>query len=286
MAVAFRSSSIASASSDADLVFNKPTGMLEGDMMVAFCLRRRDGSSVGIFNTPSGWDNINTQTITNDVSVTTFAKIATSGDAAASTFSFTPQAAGDDSAGAFVAVSGNSFGSVAGNVVDNSGTSSGTSLSYSGLTPMATNPLLLMFIGNQDALVDVAFSGYAVTNNNPSWTEDRDVVVGSNTINYALAYATYASSSATGNFLATASASADYIGVLVSVNESINVTVNADPLVITGVIPDASVSGDANVTVDPLVITGTIPNATVTITNPDWLNGNKSDSNWTNQDKS
>lgn len=279
MAVAFASATQNSQGGDSDITVTKPTGLASGDMLVAFCIRDVDG-----FDTPSGWTLLGEGGI-----ITSFAKVADSGDAAASNFTFSPAGtSGDTSIVMLVRLTGTFTGGVANLVIDAQGTDASTGgenlASFSGLTPVANNSVLLMAGAIQEG-TDVAFSGYATANNNPSWTEQYDLSSTDSGINieFALAYATYASTGATGNFSFTPDTNGTYSGFLVSISESTNVTVNATPLIATGTIPNASISGDANVTATPLIATGTLPNATIDAQqNTVWTNEDgPPDTTWT-----
>lgn len=285
MAVAFASSSTGTNSGDSALVITKPTGLAAGDVLVAFCLRAFDGSG---FSTPSGWTLLQSQADGTAYSVSVFAKVADSTDAAASNFSFSvASATGDGTAGALCRITGESFTSVAANIASVDGTATGTSsLSYTGLTPVGPNSLLVMFVSNQDSNFDVTYSAYAVANSNPTWTEAYDVATVEN-MDYAIAYGTFAPTTTTGNFSATASQSGDHIGCLVSIIETASVTVEPSVINMTVGIQAPSVAADAVVSVGAVSLTSNAPAPTLTLGAAKWSNTDKSAApTWTNTNKS
>lgn len=221
MSVAYQSIASAVALGDSNLVISKPSGLADGDIMVAFLYRNGDGLG---FATLSGWALV--EDVNNgSFSTTVLAKKADSGDVAASTFTFSPDStSGDNSAGSIVRVSGNFTQVVTTYLADAGGvdTSSGgeNAVAYTGLTPVAANSLLLMFIGTTNGSNDVDVSGYAVANNNPTWTEIANV--NQTYADYGIAHGSYASASATGNFSAVVNFNGSYIGHLVSICESVD----------------------------------------------------------------
>lgn len=282
MAVAYGTSAVTEVSGDGDVVVTKPASLASGDMMVAFCLRGGDGSAVSGFDTPTGWTAVDTVATTNVLHIATFAKVADSGDAAASDFTFVPSSTdGDKSVVTLIRVTSDLFTSSAANLSHVSGTDDSTggenAISYAGLTPIATNPLLMQFIAHRSD-TDIAFSGYAVANNDPSWTERYDALydpagIG---VNYALASGDYAAATATGNFSAVVDTNGTYLAVLVSINESADVTVSPAVVSLTAAPQAPSVSGDANVS--PAVVSITAAPQAPVLTQPeaDWETIDKS----------
>lgn len=281
MAVAYASSTEGSETGDGNLVMTKPTGLASGDVLVAFCTRETDGANTGSFNTPAGWTLIDSTEVANDIYGAVFTKIADSSDAAASSFTFVPSVAGDNSAGILVRVTGAAFTSVVGNIVGDTSSDASTggenAVSFAGIDPLGGSCLLLMFLVNRDSSFDVAFSGYAVANNNPSWTEAHDFE--GNNSSLAMAYGSYASGNVTGNYSAVVNQDGDYVGALVAVTETVSVTVS--PAVITATATVQAPSVSAGATVSPAVITATITvqAPTVSTADPDWRNTDKTDTN-------
>ena len=291
MAVAHGSESTANADADASVVVTKPTGLAAGDFMLAFCVR--EASSEG-FATPAGWTSLNANNFGTQLSTAVFGKVADSSDAAATNFTFAPAGTlGDGSSVALVRVTGQGFGTPAGNTVDTSATDStgafpDETVSFAGLTPLAANSMLYMFLANSDVSSNITFGSYAVANNNPSWTELYDVSEFSERFQWALAYGAYASAGATGNFSAnTANGdSGDYVGVLVAVNESGNVTVSPNVITATLSIQAPTVAGGANVSPTVVTVTLTVQAPTVTTPANIWLEQSESSTAWTEQSQS
>lgn len=190
MAVAYRSLGQVTWGSSTSCNIPKPSGLTEGDLMVAY-LAAEYGQ--GDWSKPSGWTTLR-ETDSNPIHSAVIWKIASAGDVAASTFNFT-NTGGGLCAGHIMAFSGTdqtspiTADSVANGISDNP--TSGT------ITPSANNIILLLsVIGN-----DVLSSGYAIANDNPSWTEAFDINTTSG-MDYATAGAYSAvrsASTATGN---------------------------------------------------------------------------------------
>jgi hypothetical protein len=227
MATAYRSSASASkahAGGTDALTITKPTGLTAGDMMIA--ILGIHGQQANF--TLSGWTSL---FATNNGSVEGLQvlwKIATAGDVAASNFAFSiGGAAGDGMAGAIVVISGASFAGVVNiqSTSDDNTAGGASSHTYTpGLTPVLTNALML--IGCY-AGVNSNVSSYAITNNNPTFTEREDVAINTTRdTTIGVASATPSVASATGDYTLTTGITADTIGYMIIVTESVNANGN------------------------------------------------------------
>ncbi len=295
MAVAFGSIQSAqdSGANITSITVTKPTGLAEGDLMVAV-VGGVDGTDDW---TLTGWTEVDSTFYVASSRTTSYvllAKVASSGDAAASNFTFSGSTANAVGA-AIMRFTGDEFGGTA-NILsdrDTSDTFSETSETFTGgVTPTQTNTLLVMGVVTGGDNGDTpAIDDYSVANNDPTWTErlEQDINNNTNTSEsvIALATGTYSPASATGDYTLTLSGGAhvNAIGFLLSISESVSSTFNADPLVISSTLPNPTVTGDANVTATPLVITSTLPNATVTgQQNTVWTPEDEpDDAGWTNE---
>ena len=271
MSVAYVSQKEASSSSaGTPLAVDKPTSLAVGDLMVAFLY---GGCNVGDWATLSGWTKIGAAaTIDNgDANLTVLAKIATSGDVAASNFTFTPNAAHEEKRGIIVRVTGDFTGGIAALVASDFQDNANDTASP-GLTPIGINSLLFMGIISG---TNTTASAYAVTNNNPSWTERANAAEGGAVpMSYALASATYASIAATGDFSWSISSTLEGV-CLISISETVNVS--PAPAVIGVVASIQAPAVTAGATVSPAVISmvASIQAPAVTAGESKWQNDTK-----------
>jgi len=153
MAIAFESVSTGAFVDATSIVITKPTGLAEGDLMVAILgSDETDG-----FNTPSGWTALESVTLSSPdtYSANVFYKVADAGDVAASDFTFSPP----DQAiigGGILRISG-----AAANFVTDTGTSTSNVAVYTGgVTPLSAETLMIICGVNGSQLTT---SGYNIT---------------------------------------------------------------------------------------------------------------------------
>lgn len=294
MAVAYVSSQVASQEAGTTLTITKPTSLAAGDIMVAFVTVLSSTS----WSTPSGWTSAGESQATDGPSrQSCFLKIADSSDAAASNFSFTGGTDGDIKYGTLSRVTGNFSAAIASYYsvdVDNNSTPSGGTVTFTGgATPKGSSNLIMFGVqaANASGDTNASFSAQAVTNNNPSWTEISDLGVQDTSsgayIFHGVAYGTYASNSATGNYtLTTSRTTLKHGGILLTLAETIDVTVS--PTVVTSAlsVQAPTVTGGANISPTVVTMTASVQTPTVTITDPQWSNKAKNSSSWLNKAKS
>lgn len=293
MAVAYQSHQYAESGTGTTLTITKPANSAEGDMLVAVL---NSGSST-TWTTLSGWTLVGSVESSNfPTRMSIQAKIATAGDVAASDFTFTNSSSGSPKQGAVYRITGDfSSSSTPTDYIivdtDNSVTpTAGTATFPGGLTPLATNPLLIFAVtcGEDPGADAPQFSAYAVANNNPTWTEDVDEGIQDPVwMNLGLAHASYASASATGAYSLTSGRTSVHGGALVAINERTNVTVTPNPVTMTASVPAPSVAGDANVSPAVVTMTSSVQAPTVSAGTAKWVNTDKSAAgSITNTDKS
>ena len=92
--ITVESTATATVTSGTSIVVDKPTGLVENEALVAVVIA--SGASVPGINTPAGWEKMQDQPYsdTQDLRIATFNKLATSGDVAASNFTFTTTVSG------------------------------------------------------------------------------------------------------------------------------------------------------------------------------------------------
>jgi hypothetical protein len=145
----------------------KPTGLAVGDLMIAFI---SIGNSNGFSYT--GWTLVGSSLPIPGAEIVVLKKVATSGDVAASTFTFicsnSPQLVG----GIIYRITGANFNNI--------------QFGEGALTPTVASNLVILCGGAGDNDSDYAtFSGYSVTGGmSPTFTENFDTY-GTNSANYA-----------------------------------------------------------------------------------------------------
>lgn len=168
--------------------------------------------------------------------------------------------------------------------------SSGSSPSFTNtITPLSDSQVLLMI-----AFTDGNFTGsaYAITTTNPTWTEIIDESKNDGSGNYVSYHIAYSSTrdvvSATGNSsMSLSGSSTTAAAVIISMANSVDVTVTGSTGLMTFVGNSGDVTGSAAVTGSTGVITLVGNAGTFSSPTPDWTNVDKSSTGtWTNQDKS
>lgn len=281
MAAAYRS--IASNTAAAGtVVVTKPSGLTAGDMMVALCSQV---NSSGSWNTPSGWTDMGSVQTPGDLDVRVFAKVASSGDAAASDFTFVYSASSKVEA-ILYAVSG-TFASTANiyaiSVVAATEAATDVLRGATGIIPSAAGSLLIMFIyGSFTDSDNNAISNYAIQTDNPTWTEHAEIQDngGTNTVRIGTATATRTEVTDTGYFQADVSTGAvganGSVGVLLAINDTANASPSLSPVTAAFTVPGVSPTGDANVTAPAVIsFTASVPSVTPVTGQPDWVNDDK-----------
>lgn len=272
-----------------NVTVTKPTGLSEGDMMIAGVAAEADGTGSNSWATPSGWTAIASGGYSNQTIFACFGKIATAGDVAASNFTFEGSGTMNSSLGVILRMtSDNGFASIASNIAGQGAHVNTNTLTSSGITTKSSSGVLLIFIASEKIDGDVNFAGYAVTNNNPSWTEQQDLYYepGGVAINLGVASATYNLQQATGVWQATTTTS-EASGAIVSIHENINVAVTGNTGIINLVGNEGTPAAGANVTGTTGVINLVGNEGTTTLSDNKWSNVDKSSApSWNNVDKS
>lgn len=267
-------------------VFTKPTGLTAGDMMVA--VMGNNGDSADDMTAPAGWSTLFSAADGNNYGIRGFCKVADSADASATDFTFTNSVSVNDSfVGFLVRLTGDEFAGTANIIssvdVNNSAASSHT---YTpGLTPTATTSLFILGTFVRESANGV--SNYAITNNNPTWTERTDIAETSGIdASMGMATASVSVASNTGDFTLNTTNSKETIGFLLVVSESVGV--NPAPAVITATasVQAPTVTGGSNASPAVITATATVQSPTVTVAEAMWNNQDKNISTWLNEDKS
>lgn len=263
------------------VTITKPTSLAVGDLMVAQ-IAATASSTPGI-TTLSGWTLVRSDASSDGTSGTVsslFWKVATSGDVAATNFTFVTSGTGScGSISRFTEAN-----TTAPTDQSNGNNATGvTALSTSGITPTKNTGTFLIFTTSSDNKSPTV-SGYAIATGNPSWSEAYDdsfgdIGPGSREVIISMAYGSRNTLTATGNATATLS-----LSMATTITQVMNI-VPADFVPMTG-------TGTLGVVSIPIVLdsglalTGTLGLADATIIEPLWSNEAKNTSTWLNQDKS
>ena len=293
----YESIQTATATNTNAVTVTKPTSLALSELMIAVISNggKNDPATAA---THAGWTQVsNTNDTTSGFALdnTVLAKVSDSADVAASDFTFSVTNTTDVVVGSIIRISGG-FSTVGASEVDDSDSDGvGGSNTYTGgVTPNESNTLLIVgeATGGNNSNTH---TGYAVANDNPSWTERADFGDNyddgsSNDFLYmGIGTSTFAVGTATGNYtVVNQDSSVDNAhGFIISINESpVNVTVNLTPLIVTAILPEETVTGDANITLTPLIVTSTMPDVTVSTPENKWTEQSKNTPTWTNQSKS
>ena len=199
MAIVFESSATGTASAASAVTVNKPSGLEVGDLMVVVGYGYR---SLGHVNTPSGWTELFNSDSANVNDHWAQYKVATSGDVAASNFTWSfyddsseiPTDSVTSAKAIIYRISGYS-GNVddihvtVGTLTANDDTPTFTA-SYD---PIAPNSGVILAGWCGDSTENVAYSNWEIVSSgtSPTFTEQWDDSFGSDEEDYGLAYAVY-----------------------------------------------------------------------------------------------
>ena len=274
-----------SATGTGSVVITKPSGLAEGDLMVAFIA---DSSYANVPDTPSGWTKIVEHTGDLSMTITAFAKIASSGDAAAANFTFTHPNGSATLAGFLYRITG-TLASVDNiyRVTSNTGTEPSADVFRfaSGFTPSTANTLLIMAItgySSAGGFDESHASAYALETNDPTWVERDDFAFGVGNFLFSTATATRTQTTPTGYYQVTYSVSgndnpSNASAILLGITDTANSTHNASVVTATASVVAPTASGVAQTS--PAVVT-----AAASIVAPTAAGGTN-DALWKNTDK-
>lgn len=280
MAATVQSHSITNiANTVTSLVITKPSGTVDGELMVAALAY--NGSS-NPFTPPAGWTLISdsNSASTSPKGLVTYYRIASS-EGANYTWTLSSNTVG----GAILRISGIQDTPIGASSASTSGssTTSSPSPTPSGITPTQTNQLLLAFtVAYQDgASTFTSTAGYTVATDDPTWTEqyDDNFNMGVGKFSQAMAWALRSQSTATGALSFTTNVAVDrYATQLIAITRFDSQTFTE-----TVTCTDSGTNNNIgfNLTTSDTVTTTDITVAEKTRL---WVEQNKSSSTWTDQD--
>lgn len=195
MSALYQSSSVTNLINTGTLTISKPSGVVDGDLMIAI-IHLNYNNTVITINAPAGWTLIRTtNATTNGSSIRSYRKVASS---EGSSYDWTSSAGNPTGWGGSI-LRITEFNTSTPVLADNGAGSTGsaTSLTFADtVTPTAGYQLILFPVTAESATGTM--STYAVATSNPSWTELYDNNAVGNTI-MSLAYATRVEATATGD---------------------------------------------------------------------------------------
>lgn len=272
------------------LTLTKPSGAVDGDFLVAVVAGADNGGGTPtVSSVPSGWtleDSIQ-NTSAADVTLYIYSKIA---DSEGSSWNWTIGTSADYRGGGVYRISGGDqiTSTDKGTANNNPNPSYGT-----GITPVGQS-LIIMAMAATDVVTNpTTVSNYAITTDNPSWTEAFDLYnTNSPDMSLASAYAHRTQTSATGAWSLSFSAGSvqDSCSIIMTIPDVTDVNTSIDTagiLTLSG--NDITVKLDRNTSIDAAGIL-TLGGNDVTISTQErtaFTNQNKSSSpSWSNQSKS
>lgn len=266
------------------------TGLEVGDLMIAFIGQLNSLTAAS----RSGWTEVDTLSDTdflgtNDGVHTCLAKIADSGDVSSGSFDFTLGGNQEAMGLLFRLTSSESGFNISSLIVHDSdfvAAASSTATFSGGVTPVAVNAFMILAVFTHDD--SNAISGYDIVTSDPTWTErtDRGYVPVSSGFRQAIATGVRSAATATGNYAVTTTQDKNIFGILVAINEVVDVAVSGSVGTLNAVGNVGGVTAGANITgsVGTLNLTGNV--GTNTQEDSKWSNTDKSSApSWTNTDK-
>lgn len=274
MAVAYGSQSNTGWVGSSDVTVTKPTGLAVGDLMIFWLVS--SGGTVDPVNL-SGWTYIGYQGIGGpDKASYVCYKYATSGDVAASNFTWTGTSSGG--LGAIIRITGasNLSSLIVTSATDVNKTTNTSTPSFTGITPPSRGNNLILQLWYASTSVS-SIDTYAIATSNPSWTEILDVASGTSFCASA-AYGLRPQTTATGNFSCVGgSGTTDWNGWIIGITGDQNVVVS-DSMTMT----DSKTQKTMITRTDSISISDSVVGLAQRI----WTTVSKNISTWINQNKS
>ena len=153
-----------------------------------------------------------------------------------------------------------------------------------GVTPSVANSyLIFVYFSSYTHTV----SSYAITTNNPSWTEITDINEAGPDMTMALAYASRPETTATGNFTCTTSTTHDdHFGRLIVLSPRTDVNLSMPVIDVNVTLPAPSLTIDVNFTMPTIDVNVSLPIPTLTTSeNTVWTEETKNSTTWTEETK-
>jgi hypothetical protein len=211
MAIAVASiGTVTTTDTGTDVALAAPSGVQIGDLLIAHLQTENTITSV-----PSGFNTGPATSIAGNLFGALWYKIADSGDAAASTFTFTSVGSGAKGGSMWRITGFNSSSPI--NTSDTSNDTSAT-ITCGSVTPSVADCLFILFVGMRSDGAARTVSGYNMAIDNPAmWSEGYDAQWNSNARQISAAYALRPQTSNTGACTATGTGSDPNTGIVIAI---------------------------------------------------------------------
>lgn len=293
MAVAFQTiqtGSFQGRSSGENTTVTHPSGLTAGDLMIVHLTQCSNitGATMG-FNTPTDWTSLGSDTADSGgstVKMSVFRKVATAGDVSAGSTVFARSGSND------------AWTNYSAYRIDGQGDASGIQIAFDDVvgdsTPVYTNTVtpsfadsLVLFLVSAEegaASGSITDASYAITNNNPTWTERADSYASSDAFFgagdgdglHGGATASRPETSATGDSSCTLINFTNSVGAIVVIPPATSVNVSPAVITMTASVQAPTVTGGAVVSPAVITMTASVQAPTVTLSASDWVNTDKS----------
>lgn len=261
MAIAIASTSTNTANATS-VTITKPTGVTDGDLMVAQIVA---GSSSVTVDTLSGWTKIQDgHPASAGPFMASFYKVASS---EGSDYTFSITGGSTLLVGGIVRITGAKVIDTSSEQYNDSATTTATGAT---VTPTYADGYLLFLVGANGGNV----SAYAIATDNPSWTESWDV--NESTLYGAMAYASRPQTTATGAATATITSSRSAVHIIV-IKENPTLSTVLDTVTAT----DSKTLNMTSKILETLTLTDTITSVISRL----WTKLTRNVKTWTNQNK-
>jgi len=211
------------AQDGASCVITKPSGLAAGDLMVGLLVSSSDdGNTAGTITAPAGWSTYTSYSGTNPHRIYCFFREATSGDAAASDFTFTQSDTIESTTiGCLLRITGAYATSPFSGEATGTDATGDTTVSITDTIDLIYNDsLILMVISGRDVSSNSLMGTYVTSGTNPTWTEQQDTVLSAGrSHSFAVATSGITSPRALTSFGATAATNGidDFMVLVVSI---------------------------------------------------------------------
>lgn len=279
MAIVVESISTTGWSLRSTLTLTKPTGTVDGDLLIAIVADEGSDSTP-----PSGWTLIKLQSVSGPVSALVYSKIASSEPA-----SWDWQISYNNCAGGVFRISGHSPTTPVYTSEGDSVSDSTAPVFTNSITPSSANSLILFVAVSRQSGGNVHTS-HAITTSNPSWTTGISVNNSQNVL--STVYAIRPETTATGDsslVFTSSSSSADTVAILLAIQPQVNMSIDIDnPGTLTVSGNPILLITDHNISIDnPGILTLSADDHIITTEErTSWVNGAKNSTSWNNDNKS
>lgn len=276
-----QSYSINSRTTAGTLTVTKPSGVVDGDLMIA----HGQTNSTTDITAPAGWTQIHETENDNSTGMQTWYRVASSEGAS---YDFT---APDVCIVAITRINGQTTNSPVRTSSENADNTSDTTANGAQITQAQSDSLLLMCVGASEATSSGAENlngtGYSIPTSNPTWNEVYDQSVNPSGANswIAMAWGERNPATATGAPSCGIGTSRKSVIHLIEIAGNVNITMPV--LGVTASMPNQSADVSQTVVMPVMVALVSMPNETATQTDRPQRNLDKSsEGTWVTQNKS